>query len=100
MNSPTKNKDKQNYQEQVISKLDLLSEQIEKLQAQGADLREDLAIEYNAKMAEMYVKREEIEIKIRELQNASDEAWIEIKTGLDKALQELNTHWNQALSKF
>ena len=51
-------------------------------------------------MAEMYVKREEIEIKIRELQNASDEAWIEIKTGLDKALQELNTHWNQALSKF
>jgi hypothetical protein len=91
---------KQNYQEKIKAQFERLSERIEDLKAKGADIKADAEIEYNANMAELYVKREEVEIKLRELQNSSDEAWTEMQKGLEQAWNELSHSWNQALAKF
>lgn len=91
---------KQDYQAKFKSQLDALSEKIETLKSKGTELKADAEIEYNAKMAELYTKREEVEIKLRDLQSSSDEAWGEMRKGVEKAWDNLNTAWNQALAKF
>ena len=59
--------------------------------------------EWRAKIAQLKAqadKKEAVEHKMKELANASGEAWRELKSGVEKAVDDLKVSLEKASSKF
>lgn len=59
--------------------------------------------EWRAKIAQLKAqadKKEAVEHKLKELANASGEAWRELKSGVEKAVDDLKVSLKEASSKF
>lgn len=77
------------YKEKARAKLDLLMARIEVLQAQVRDKTADAQFDLNARIDDLQNKRTDLEDRLRKAQNASGDAWAEIKKGLDYAMEDV-----------
>jgi ABC-type Zn uptake system ZnuABC Zn-binding protein ZnuA len=91
---------KEAYQAKVKAQLDKLNAKIDELKAKAAQAKADAAIEYHGQMEELYTKRETAQMKLQEVQDASGEAWEEMKAGVETAWTELQRSFEKATSKF
>ena len=91
---------KQEYQEKAQTKLDRLNAQIDELKLQTELAKADAKVEYQEKLNQLYRRRDKAQLKLKQLQQSSEQAWSEMKKGFEAALSELSTAWNNAQSKF
>jgi uncharacterized coiled-coil DUF342 family protein len=56
--------------------------------------------EYNKKIEDLHLRREDIRERINNLKQASGEAWEEIKFGTEDAWDEMKIAIDKAVSKF
>ena len=88
------------YIKKMKAKLDEWNADIAKIEAKAESAEADLKIKYNQKIDELKQQREKATTQLHELQNSGDEAWEDIKAGLDKAWDSLGNAVNSALSRF
>lgn len=91
---------RQEYTEKLKSKLDEWNGKIDELQANGEETGEEMHAEYRKQIQELKAQRAELRNTLRKLQDASGDAWKEIKHGADNAWSAMEAALDRARSKF
>jgi len=88
------------YVEKLKGNIDKWSAEIDEFQAKADKAKADAQVEINKQIAEIKVKRQALEAKMAELKNASEEAWEDVKGGVDVARQILGQAIHSAKERF
>ena len=88
------------YVELLKTQLGEWSADIEKLKARAGRISSDAKAEYESQLAGLRQQRDALAAKVSELQGASDEAWDDIKRGVQEAWDRARVSFQLALSRF
>lgn len=88
------------YIENMKARLDRWNVEIGKLETKVQELANDTKGQYQKQLIEMQRYRDEAQQKLTELQNASDEAWKDIRSRLDKSWSKVTQSFETAMSRF
>ena len=91
---------KDEYLQKLHAKLDEWNAKIDKLKAKADQAEADSRIEYNKRIAKLLEKRSEIKQKIAELNKAGENAWGDMKAGLQLAVESMEQALHSAKSRF
>src|SRR6056297_2046857 len=92
--------EKDAYRQKLEARLDQWRAEIDKLQAKAAEAGADARVEYEKQVDELREKQDEAREKLKELDNASDDAWQDIKEGVEKAWESLGDAVKSARERF
>jgi len=92
--------DRDAYVEKMKAKLDEWNAGIEKLEAQARVAQADARIKYQGQLAELKAGRDTAAQKLRELQNASVDAWSTLRQGTDAAWEAMAKAFKDAADRF
>ena len=88
------------YREKVQAELNKLNAQVDEMKAKAAQAQADAKIQYSSQIEELQTKQVAVQMKLEELQAASQDAWEDIKTGLELAWLDLQQSFQNAVAKF
>ena len=88
------------YQKKIQEKMAQYNRELVVLEAKLAKMNEQAKADLVAEMENLSRKKAEMGIKVRELQTASGEAYEDLKEGLDKAVEEMDKAYDQAMKRF
>ena len=91
---------KDEYREKLNAQLDKYEERLDALQAQGAVMTQEAKNELEEKLEMLRREKETLQQKADELESKSGKAWEDAKAGVDKAMEDLNAAFEQAVSRF
>ena len=92
--------DRDAYVEKMKAKIDEWSADIKKLQAQAEGAQADARIKYAEQIEEMKKQRDAAEAKMKEAQEASLEAWADMRKGMEAAWDSMTAAVKNALGRF
>jgi chromosome segregation ATPase len=92
--------DKKSYLEMLADQLREWDTEIDELKVKAHLAKADAKDELAKQLEELRAKREMAQGKLQQLQNAGDEAWDDIKAGVEKSWTEMKGAFRSALSKF
>lgn len=81
-------------------RLDELSKKVDELKEKAKHATGDAGKIYRSAISDLESKRDVAQKKLKELGSASSGAWQEIKVGVDKAYDELQKAYKEAVAKF
>lgn len=73
---------------------------IDQLKAKAQQAKADTKIEYQEELEALRAKKESMGQKLQELKSSGDEAWQDIRAGVEKAASELKSAFEGVSSKF
>ncbi len=88
------------YVERLKTQLGGWSADIEKLKARAGKISADARAEYEQQLAGLREQRDALAAKVTELQEASDEAWDDVKRGVQAARDHAQESFQTAMSRF
>jgi hypothetical protein len=88
------------YVEKLKGNIDKWNAEIDEFQAKTDKAKDEVQVEFQKQIAEIKAKRQGLEGKMAELKNAGDEAWEDVKGGVDVARQILGQAVNSAKDRF
>ncbi len=91
---------KEAYREKLEAQMREWSAKIDLLKARADQAEAEAKIEYRNRIEDIRQRKEALQAKFRELQNASDAAWKDIKAGTERAAADLRDALQSALSQF
>jgi len=91
---------KQTYQDKVEGQLDELNSRIKQLAAKADDATADMKDKYQAEVKELKEQRNKTQAKLQELEDSGDEAFDDLKRGVDQALGSLHSAVDDATARF
>lgn len=91
---------KQAYQKKIQAQLDEWSAEIDKLRAKADRADADAEIALNREIDNLRDKRNQARQKLDELSSAGEDAWEDIKTGVEAASNALGQAVRSAQSRF
>lgn len=92
--------EKDAYVQKLHAKIDEWSANIDKLAAQANQVEADSRIEYHKQIETLKRKQDEIKNKLNEMRGSGDEAWNDLKSGIDLAWEAMNEAIKSARSRF
>jgi uncharacterized coiled-coil DUF342 family protein len=81
-------------------KMDGLNSEIDKLTAMGGKVSADLKNEYHEQIGSLKARQTAVREKLQELQHAGEDAWGDLKSGVDLALAALGKALDSARTQF
>ena len=90
----------QAFREQTEIKLNEYKEEIAKLQAKAEKMGGDAKAKADEQLTALDQKREVLAEKLKELSSSSGNAWEQLKTGIDAALEDLGNAYKKAAAEF
>jgi uncharacterized coiled-coil DUF342 family protein len=87
------------YVQKLHAKIDEWNADIDKLRAKADQVEANSKIEYQKQVKALKSKRDEIKTKISELSDSGEEAWEDLKAGVDLARQAMNEAIKSAISR-
>ena len=91
---------KDDYQKKLQLKLKELQVKLEKIQLEAQEASADLKESYNKEVEALKVKKQVFEKKLDELSHAGDDAWEELKAGVESAWTSLSDGFDSAVKRF
>jgi hypothetical protein len=91
---------KQDYQQKIEAELALAQAKLAEFQARAKVASADTRISYNQQMSELEQRFDDTKIRLKELGEASDGAWENLKDGVEAAWDSLSTSVQNAATKF
>jgi predicted ATP-binding protein involved in virulence len=88
------------YEEKLDAQLKEWGAQLALLKARAENAKADAKNEYYKTIEILKHKQDDAATKLRELKTASDEAWEDIKTGVEKVRTEVKNAFHDASSRF
>ncbi|SDB92828.1 sll1863 family stress response protein [Williamwhitmania taraxaci] len=92
--------DKQTFKENAKKSIDDIFAKIEELEAKNENFKERSKIEYDENLAELKAKRDELQAKYRELENATEEKWDEVKIAFSSASESFKEGFSKITALF
>ena len=93
-------KNKEAYIQKLHAKIDEWNADIDKLKAKADQVEADSKIEYQKQINILKTKRDEIEKKVSEISRSGEEAWEDLKAGVDLAWEAMSDAIKSATSRF
>lgn len=91
---------KEAYQEKLSAQLDEWKAEIDKLDARAQKVEGEIKVEFLNKVDQLRAQQEIASHKLANLQQAGDEAWDDLKAGVDIAWKNLGTAVKSAAARF
>ena len=88
------------YVQKLKAQLDQWNADINKLEAKADQAEVGAKIEYHKRIADLRARIKEVEDHIMELQQAGEEAWEDLKQGLENSWDILKISFTKAKSEF
>ena len=88
------------YIQKLHAKIDEWNADIDKLNAKASQVEADSKIEYQKQIEVLKQKRSDIENKLSEISRSGEEAWNDLKAGIDLAWEAMNEAVKSATSRF
>jgi uncharacterized coiled-coil DUF342 family protein len=88
------------YVQKMKAQLDRWNEEIDRLAARAAEVKADAREEYRARIEDLRTKRHVAEGKLDELRHSGEEAWSDLKAGMELAWESLGEAVKSAAAKF
>ncbi len=92
--------DKKSFLQKLAVQLQELDIELDELKVKAHLAKADARDELQKQIADLHVKREAAQGKLKQLQEAGDEAWDDIKDGVEKSWGELKGAFKNAMAKF
>ena len=92
--------EKEAFQNKLESKISEYDQNLDELKAKAQAMSADAQTEINQKIATLEAQKDALSKKAEELKATSADAWKEMSIGIDKALDELETSYQEAVSQF
>ncbi|MGB3918436.1 hypothetical protein J9253_10390 [Thiothrix litoralis] len=91
---------KEDYQQKVEAELALAQAKLAEFQAHAKVVSADTRISYNKQMSELEQRFDDTKARLKELGEASDGAWEDLKEGVETAWNAWSTSVQHAAAKF
>ena len=91
---------KDEYTRKMHSKLDQWGAEIDALSAKADQAEAQVRVEYHKQIAALHKKKDEARNQLTELENASESAWEDMKSGVETAWDSIGEAVNSAKSRF
>jgi len=91
---------KEAYKKKLEAQFDEWKVEIDKLKAKANKAEADAQINYHKQIENIRVKQEAVQKKLVALKDSGDEAWEDLKAGLDNAMKNLGDAIKSATSHF
>lgn len=91
---------KRAYQERIEVQLKEWEPQMDVLKARAEQVKTDARMMYKEQIENLRQKQEAARQRLQELKDSSEEAWEELRVGLDKTLEDLKEAFSRSKSKF
>jgi hypothetical protein len=91
---------RQEYTKNVQATLDDLSKKIDQLKEQAKTAKGEAQTKIEAGLADLKVKQDQAKQRLQEVGSSTSAAWEQVKTGVDKAVVDLQKAYNDASSYF
>lgn len=91
---------KEAYKQKIRAQLDEWKAEADKLRARIKKKQADGKIDSSNYLDELKVKQQEARAKLKQLEESGEDAWEDIKSGLEKATAELKESYQKARAKF
>jgi archaellum component FlaC len=88
------------YQQKARAQLMEMKARLQVFEARAENASADMKIKYQDNLADWKARFEDIENRINKLSESSDEAWKDIGTGIDNALEELQSAIQKGTNQF
>lgn len=88
------------YVEKTKAKLDQWNAEIDKVEAKMKEAEADAKLEYQKQLDEMRKRRNEAEAGLKEVADAGDQAWDDVRHGFERAWGSLSEAFERARSRF
>ncbi len=88
------------YVEKMKAKLDEWNADIDILAAKAKKAQADTRVEYEEQLKDLRKQRDTVKKKLKEIQNSSDAAWENLKSGFENAAETLGKAFTNAKSQF
>lgn len=92
--------EKEAYQEKLKAQLKEWQAKIDILQARAEKANAEVKLKYYRQVDDLRVKRDLIQKRYEELRHTGEDAWREIKTGLEKSRTDIKEAFERAAKKF
>jgi len=96
----TVSKKKEAYVEKIEDQLKEWSAQIDILKAKAEKSKAEIKIKYLEQVEELRKKQETVKKTLHQFRQSGDEAWEDLKDGMDRALDDLKRSLKRAVSRF
>jgi DNA-binding transcriptional regulator GbsR (MarR family) len=90
----------QAFRKQMETKLSEYGEKIDQLQAKTEKLGEDGKAKAQQQLTALRQKRDEVSEKLKALGSSSGNAWEQMKSGIDAAMEDLGNAYKKAVAEF
>ncbi len=90
---------KEAYQEKMRAQLKEWEAEMDRLKAKMENARADAQIEYSRQMDQVKAKYDQAYEKFKEFQQSSDDAWQDMKSGVERAWKEMSEAMSSASAK-
>ncbi len=91
---------KKTYEETIQSNLQAIDERMKSLAAEIDKAGADASQQVEDEMADLRRRRQELNSRFQSLKSAGDDAWTDMKSGLDSALDVMDRTLKRASSRF
>jgi uncharacterized coiled-coil DUF342 family protein len=91
---------KDDYTRKMHSKLDQWGAEIDALSAKADQAEAQARVEYHKQIAALHSKKDEARNRLTELENASESAWGDMKSGVEAVWDSVGEAVNSAKSRF
>ena len=88
------------YQKKMKAQLDVWSAEIDKLKAQATKMEADAEVKAHREIDDLRAKRDAAEEKLARLERAGDDAWEDVKAGVESAWDSLADAVKSASARF
>jgi hypothetical protein len=90
---------KEIYQQKVEAKIEQVNAQIDSYLSKIDETKADTKLEIKNQLDDLTNQRKTVERKFEEIRNAGQDAWSDMRSGLDDAIDELEASFKQAVDK-
>ncbi len=90
----------QAFREQAETKLAEYKKDIDQLQAKAEELGGDAKAKVKQQLTALRQKHDEVTEKLQELSSSSGDAWEQIKSGINAAMEDLGNAYKKAVAEF
>ena len=91
---------KEAYKQKIEAELELAQAKLSEFKAQAKSSAADARIKYAKQVDELEQKVDATRVKLKELGDASDDAWEQLKVGVEAAWRALSAAIRNAAAKF
>ena len=92
--------DKNAYEQKLEAQLKIWQAEMDKLRAQAEKASADARLQYDKQMSELAGYQKQGKEKLRELQDANEQAWVDMRQGMEKAWDDMTKAWKDAMSRY